>query len=533
MNKRTKIEISRCKRSFSHFCNYLKIVDKNGKLQTFKLNDAQQDIIDTLTTDKWLTILKARQLGSSTLIAAYFFWRTLFNVNERTIVVAHTHDSVKSIFNIYKTFYKHLPNFLRFKTEAASANELKFVTGSFVKVGSASSESFRGSTYQNIHASEVAFWKDIETTVASLFQTASDNSTIILETTANGLNDFQKLWLEDNGFYKLFVGWTKDRNYQLSKPPKKINDWIKTYSQVHNLTQTQMWWAAQTFDVKCAANAAIFNQEYPITPELAFLASGDRFFPKSYSVKPIVTGMRVYEAPEKYGIYSLGVDTASGSRTGDFSAFCLLKVVGGNKKAPKIVATYYDRKTPKAFAAIVAGVAKEYGALCCVESNSYGLSIIEHLVEQEVTLLYRRTKYDKIGNRWNEQLGFSTNVATRPLLLSRLQEYIAKGWLKPDDNRLQTEINTFIYDKTGKPIADSGKHDDLIFATGLAVMGLDQIDEVKQVKKMTKPANIPEMLEYEAKTGNLFAKVADKFHDPLQETVEEAGTVYSVLNKLT
>ena len=532
MDKKTKKEIQKCKSSFLYFTRYLKIVSKKGKTITLSPNKAQSHILTSLDTNEWLCILKARQLGSSTLIAAYFFWKTLFNVNERTIVVAHTHESVKSIFGIYKNFYKNLPRFLAFETQASSVNELRFVTGSFIKVGSASSESFRGSTYQNIHASEVAFWKNIQTTIASLFQTASDNSTIILETTANGLNDFQKLWLDDTGFSKLFLGWTDDTDYQLSKAPRVLPPQIVTYGKTHCLTKTQMWWASQTFDVKCASSIAIFNQEYPITAELAFLASGDRFFSKSFRSRPITTGLSIYEKPEKYGIYSIGVDTASGSREGDYSAFTILKVIGGNKRAPKIVATYYDRKTPKAFANIVERITIEYGALACVESNSYGLSVIEHLVEKGVSLLYRRTKYDKIGNKWSEQVGFNTNVSTRPLLLSRLQEYIAKGWLQATDLRLQQEINTFIYDKRGKPIADGGKHDDLIFATGLALMGLDQIDEVKQAKKLTKPANIPEMLEYEAKTGNSYAAVQEIFVDPLRDTMEEASTVYQVINEI-
>ena len=531
MNQKQKNEIVKCKKSFTYFLNYLKIVDKNGRLVTFKPNGAQHLISSTLTLKKWVCILKARQLGSSTFIAAYFFWKTLFKLNERTIVVAHTHESVKSIFSIYRTFYDNLPEFLKFKTIASSVNELRFVTGSFIKVGSATSESFRGSTYQNIHASECAFWKDITTTIAALFQTASDNSTIILETTANGLNGFQKFWLDENGFNKLFIGWQEDERYVLKEKPKVINETIKEYGDIHGLTDEQLNWAAQTFDVKCASNIKVFNQEYPINANLAFLASGDRVFTCSFRLEDIETGLKLYEKPEQYSVYTIGIDTASGSREGDYSAFVVLNIT--DKKKPTIAATYYERMPPTLYAEIALKLAKKFGALAVIESNSYGLSIIEHFVDKEYVLQYRRTKYDKIGNKWSESMGFSTNVATRPLMISRLQEYISKKWLQPIDKRLQQELNTFVYNKKGKPIADTGKHDDMIFATALALMGLDQINQVEAVKKNRKPANLLEIMEFESKTGQLYKNVAHLFDpDPLEEGKEAADDIKNALHKV-
>lgn len=147
-------EVQRCKDDFIYFAeNYLKIIDKDDKLQTLKLNYAQNLIHQELESNGFLSILKARQLGSSTYIAARFFWEALFNVNTRVAVVAHTHAAVRNIYSIYQRFYSNLPKFLQLETTAASANELAFITGSSIKIGTANSQNFRGSTYSRIHAS--------------------------------------------------------------------------------------------------------------------------------------------------------------------------------------------------------------------------------------------------------------------------------------------------------------------------------------------------------------------------------------------
>ena len=96
-------------------------------------------------------------------------------------------------------------------------------------------------------------------------------------------------------------------------------------------------------------------------------------------------------------------------------------------------------------------------------------------------------------------------------MLSRLQEYLTNGWLDPRDERLKFEINTFVFNDSGKPQASSGKHDDMVFAVGLALMGLDQIDEVKEEQLKRKPNNIGEILQFELSTGNLYSEVKDEF----------------------
>ena len=44
--------------------------------------------------------------------------------------------------------------------------------------------------------------------------------------------------------------------------------------------------------------------------------------------------------------------------------------------------------------------------------------------------------------------------------------------------------------KMEKPEADTGKHDDLVFATGLALMGLDQVDDYEEEVSKRKKSHV-------------------------------------------
>jgi hypothetical protein len=77
-----------------------------------------------------------------------------------------------------------------------------------------------------------------------------------------------------------------------------------------------------------------------------------------------------------------------------------------------------------------------------------------------------------------------------------------------------TEMNTFVYNEKGRPEADKGKHDDMIFALGLALMGLDQADDFEEeVQLERKPRTTREILEWESKTGKLYSENKTSFWD--------------------
>jgi len=520
-------EVKKCKADFTYFAsNYLKIVDKNDKLIPFNLNYVQRNIHKNLEDNDFMTILKSRQMGSSTYIAARFFWQALLNKNTRVAVVAHSRAAVKGIYAIYQRFYHHLPSFLKIQTTAASANELAFVTGSSIKIDTANSQNFRGSTFSLIHASECAFWSDMNKTIQSLFQAASNNPTIIIETTPQGLNDFYLFWVdENNGYDKLFLTWLDHEEYRLKKVPKgyRLTDTEKEYIQENILTKEQENWFRVALRTRCGNNIQTFKQEYPIKAEDAFLASGTFVFPsfgKKLESPPSEFGWKYFSPPNQYKTYILGIDTAGGSPDGDFSACALIDAT--DRKQYHLVATFYDRLSLRDFGKQIKACLDKYTPLVVCERNSYGLAIIEDLRASEYPYLYTETKFDKIANSFTEKLGFFTSSATRPVLIARLIEAITTNKISIIDSRLRYEFMNFIYNEKGKAVAETGFHDDLIFALGLSMMGIDQAfyyEEERQ--RLHRPTNVREMVEFELATGTTLSKVKEGFFAP-PSILEEA-----------
>jgi hypothetical protein len=258
------------------------------------------------------------------------------------------------------------------------------------------------------------------------------------------------------------------------------------------------------------SNWNTFLQEYPSSAEEAFIVSGKPFFNIVFPDVQHYEGLKVYAEPVPYHIYTVGVDVASGSPSGDYSAFCVMDVT--NKKSPQIVSGYYARVPPHEFGEMVRKSCIKYDALAVVESNSYGLAILEYLMGKEYAYIFKRTQYDKMAKRWVERLGFNTNVNTRPVLLSKILEFISNQWLIPDDRCLQFEMNTFVYNDKGKPEAGPKKHDDMVFAVALAITGMDQVDVLEQVILAKKPRSIAEVLQFEMSTGKLYNQQGSDYH---------------------
>jgi hypothetical protein len=516
-------EIRKCATDFDYFCRkYLKIVDKGGRVVNLKANRAQRDFLEADAKNPWVYVLKGRKRGLTTIIAALNFHSTLFTPYHYTLVLAHTENAAKSIFRIYSRFYENLPAFLKFPVKLQNKHELEFEHGGYICAATAGSDSARGGTYQAIHCSEFAMYENIEALIASALNTAGENPRVTLETTANGLNDAHRIWTNPGGFEKLFISWFDDENALSKKKPEWVPKEIADLATTYGLTQKQINWASDTYLTRCAANWNTFLQEYPPEAHLAFISSGKRFFNHAYAHAKPQPGYRRYQEPLRYRAYVMGVDTASGSEHGDYSAWCLLDCT--NKKKPEIVSTFYQKVAPSEFAQKVKEEAEAFNAMVCVESNSYGLSIIEYLVNMEYVNLYRRVKYDAATNRYSHNIGFATTSSTRSILMARIQEYISRKWLNPIDTTLQAEMNTFVFNKSGKPTAEVGKHDDLVMATALALVAFDQVDAEQEIKQRKAPANVEEMLRFEMQTGKLYRNAKSMFGDEdiLSKPIAEA-----------
>ena len=168
--------------------NLYKIKDVRGRAIDFKLNWAQNDLLDNL----WYfnVILKARQLGFSTFILIYLLDHCLFESNQACGVIAHGLVEAQELFeNKVKFAYDTLPDWLKQSRPATtdSARKLVFNNGSSITVGT----SLRSGTFQKLHVSEfgkiAARYPDkAEEIVTGAFNTVHPGQMLFVESTAEG-----------------------------------------------------------------------------------------------------------------------------------------------------------------------------------------------------------------------------------------------------------------------------------------------------------------------------------------------------------
>lgn len=295
---------------------YVKDQNSNGVVR-FKLRWAQKllylELLKQCLNGQPMrqNILKARQLGFSTLIAGIVFSTTMFTPNTRSCVLADIEDHASNIFEMYQTFYDHLDDSLEnaeeihewelehpnqihpdsLKPELKTTRMGKVMVTKWGKskleVLVTSDTTGRSGSYTIVHSSETAFQKNLRKVNLSLFSCVSmlnPTSMIFIETTANGYNDYKQLWDRDAGgttkFNALFVPWFNNPDYQLSVGEKglpQIEEWIyKKWEEHPEVTQEQiMWYWAKYCE---GFDEDGMKQEFPWDAKDSFISTGKSIF---------------------------------------------------------------------------------------------------------------------------------------------------------------------------------------------------------------------------------------------------------------
>jgi len=129
-----QIWVSQYLKNFRNFAKeYLKIKDKRGEIIPFKLNIAQERVLQQKIEEQIAEgvpvralILKARQKGISTLFEAYIFWRTTFQYYRKAAIVGHKVDATNNLYAMTKRYFKYLPESLKPEVEASNEKGIKY-----------------------------------------------------------------------------------------------------------------------------------------------------------------------------------------------------------------------------------------------------------------------------------------------------------------------------------------------------------------------------------------------------------------------
>jgi hypothetical protein len=539
---------------FPEFCaDILKIRTKAGELVPFVLNRPQRKFwelymlpdIQAGRPGKYY-ILKARQMGFSTMIEALTYWRCSLWPFINGLVCAHSTDRAATVFLMLKIYYQRSPQNFRPTRKLSNRKEYFFAApkeedaaeaglDSYISTATADNQDLgAGFTPHIVHLSEFARYervnRNIKETMASLMPAIPKRPLcfLFMETTAQGEGYSKEVWdNQRNGIQKVFIPWTAEPTYtsdvmldpadfctheddlygdevlEMDHVHASVKEWWTELSEDEQYEEAlrRMKWRRVMIDTEFEGDIDYWNQEYPITPEHAFLASGtpcfnhrrlrdyraaaeeslpehfdydrkERKFYASASGK-----LRVYRRPHTKHTYAIGADPAGGHKDGDFSVAQVVDV-----QDTALVATYQGHIDPDDFSYLLADLGEFYNwALVAPEYNNHGILTVNRLTKDIVyPTLYRRKVYDKHSKQYSKQVGFRTDTLTKPMIINELRTIINEMALHLPDLPTIQELLIYHVDNKGGYTAPKGKHDDCVMALAIACHALTQAPEFEQ-----------------------------------------------------
>ena len=502
------------------------VVDKNQKTMPFFLNDVQHDFINTLNqakedyeegniTDISLLVLKGRQQGFTTLVTAYQLSCSILNRNFQGFTLADKSDNSEAIFqNKAKFPYAQLPEVLKPTEKFNNRKQLLFekINSSWA-VDTATKDVGRSRTVNFFHGSECAFWKDgIAPIQGALGEAFTKNCIKIYESTANGYNDYQKMW--DSGVHiNCFYEWWKTAEYRVSFRNEEMQqdflhsidtkkgwiwDRLRWLRSEQSLDAEQLYWYWNKYDKYLDKD--LIKQEYPCTPHEAFLLSGKNVFDTEVILnrltrlpKPLKVGyfiydydglrisnvkwvndrsgyIKIYQLPNTPAVteYCLGGDTA-GDGSDYFTGHVLDARTGIQvaKLKHQFDADQYTRQM------YCLGLYFRW-ALIGIEANfdSYPIKELQRLGYPKQ---YVRTAQDTYTGKTEKRFGFKTTSLTRPTIISRLVEVVREHCDTINDKETLEELLTITRNEKGRIEAPQGGHDDDMMGLAIAHEIRDQV----------------------------------------------------------
>jgi hypothetical protein len=458
----------------------LKVRARDGNLVPLRLNAAQRNFSAAPRRGRHI-ILKARQLGFTTYIAARFFIATITRPGTLSVLVAHDLDSAQAIFEIVRRFADNLPERLRdgcLRTSRANVRQLVFPElDSQFRVESAADENCgRGLTIQNLHCSEVSRWPGhAAATLASLRASFPQTlrGAVVLESTPNGAAGcFYDEWQRagEKGAQKHFFPWWWEPSYRRHHPAvTKFTEDEAALRKLYKLSPKQIG-----FRREMQANLReLAPQEFAEDPSSCFLASGDCVFDlkmieeRLAEVTPASTlrdngRLQMWFPPQRGREYIIGCDPAGGGASGDYACAEVI-----DRKSGMQCAELRGHWPPREFAARIAELATEYNrALLAVERNNHGHAVLAYLTSSG--------RYENLYCAGGDA-GWATTTITRPLMLESFASALAERSSGIYSRVLLEECKTFVRRENGTAGAAIGAHDDCIIAMAIALAVREEV----------------------------------------------------------
>ena len=434
----------------------------------FALYPFQEKVLHLFRDHDYIITLKSRQLGISTLAAAYSLWLMLFHKDKNVLALATTQATARNLVTKVIFMYDELPKWLRLPSVEKNKLSLRLKNGSKIQAKSSSPDAERSEAVSLLLMDEAAFIENVDETFTAAQQTLATGGQCMALSTPNGIgNWFHQTWVKsesgENSFLPIRLPWT-----------------------VHP-ERNQAWREKQDSDL----GPRMAGQEC----DCDFLTSGDTvfepddmlFIEETYQKDPLerrgVDGnLWIWEGVDYMKTYMVVADVARGDST-DYSAAHVFDIENCVQ-----VAEYKGKLSPKDFGNFLTGLASEYNeALLVVENANIGWATIEQVLERE----YRNLYYSSTSNQETVESymhkyerdklvpGFTMSMRTRPLVIAKMIEYIREKSVTIQSKRLMQEMRVFVW-KNGKAQAQDRYNDDLIMSCATALYVRDTALKLRQ-----------------------------------------------------
>jgi len=473
--------------AFSYFCSkywYIKH-PSHGRIN-LELRPAQIETIRVWMSERYSIVLKARQIGFSTLAAAYSFWLAYF-ANDRFIVMLSRteRESVKLLAKA-KYGFRFLPLWMRERgPKQVTEHQLKMVFDNESAIESlpSSNDPARGESVYLVIVDEWAFLPNAEEAWASIEPVADVGGRVIGLSTANGSGNFyHQLWVGSqtgaNKFKGIFFPWSADG--------ERGQDWYD--AKAANMSPWQL------------------HQEYPTFPEEAFIKSGNPVFDTQmlddmtivepargyYHLYSDGAGefrhsdngeMMVWDFPRHESVYVIGADVAEGLSYGDYSSAHIIQADTGI-----VVATWHGRIEPDLFGELLSELGWWYNnALLGVENNNHGLTTLKAIQKYGYKNIYKQRRLAHVRPEATDILGWRTSATTKPLMIDELSAALRDNAIEVYDRLTIAELRTFVRKENGKTAGSP--HDDRVISLAICNQMLKYVWLPEYRQDTAPPAN--------------------------------------------
>jgi len=445
-------EIVKCGKDPTYFIkSYCKIQHPKRGTIPFETYPFQNDCVRDFEKHRLNIILKSRQLGLSTLCAAYAAWLAIFYKDKNILVIATKLPTAMNFIKKVKVILQSLPSWLLLPKFDLTKQAISFSNGSSITAIPTSDDAGRSEALSLLIVDEAAFIREFEEIWTGLSPTISTGGAAIILSTPNGVG---------GQYYKL---WTQAEHGQNDFNPIRL-PW-----NVHP-EHDHAWFDKETKSLPRRKVAQEFLTD--------FISSGDTFLQpndledlRAQIMDPVEKlghdrNVWIWSPPAVGHSYVISADVSRGDAA-DYSAFHVIDV-----EDCEVAAEYMGKVPPEKLAEMLFEWGKKYNdALLVPENNTFGYFVNKKL--QDVLgykkLYFHNNKgdpfnYTPVDN--NELPGFPTQQKTRVQILTKLEELIRNKTLKSYSRRLYDQLQAFIWNGN-KPQAGRDSHDDLIMSLAI------------------------------------------------------------------